>query len=516
MTDRVVIVSPRRRDYGNRDALWEVCKARWQHFWPDWPVIEGYHETDEPFNRSAATNRGCREAGDWDFALVVDSDVMVPVHQVNEAIARARETGKTTWCHRRWHGLTEEALPRVMTDWALDPEPDIPDTPEFTQRINGISWSCAWIVPRAVWDATGGMDERFEGWGFEDMAWMSLIVGLYGHERIEGEVIHLFHERSAERLHDGRMSATREYTVNCRLGRRYMVALRRDHNLHDRGDDVPSPEHRERDIANLRRDDASLEPLVRKYDLPDWSNWWPTLEELQEGAKIGRMGPEPGITVVMRSGGGADQWPERSRYLRESLASFNEHVSGPFVQKVVFADWDNRFHPELNEIAREAGFYVVGLNVNAGYTPAMQACWSYLGRRAVGQYIFSIEDDFIYTRDVDLNDLIALLDREPDILQVALLRGPYYQSEKDAGGVLQTLQRWQEKRDGYIAQRDHFTANPSLFRKSLVRQGWPSGRSSERVFGDRVLRNPKAAFAYWGEGDPWIEHIGAVRAGAAY
>jgi hypothetical protein len=116
--------------------------------------------------------------------------------------------------------------------------------------------------------------------------------------------------------------------------------------------------------------------------------------------------------------------------------------------------------------------------------------------------------------------MIDLLISEPSIRQVALLRGAYYPSEHAAGGVLPSLKTPVEYVNGrehpYVTHRDHFTANPSLFRRSLTRTPWSSGTSSERRFGDAVLTDPTALFAYWGDGTPWISHIGAVRAGSAY
>jgi hypothetical protein len=84
-------------------------------------------------------------------------------------------------------------------------------------------------------------------------------------------------------------------------------------------------------------------------------------------------------------------------------------------------------------------------------------------------------------------------------------------------GSLKTSHELQNHRPfPFVTHRDHFTANPSLFHRSLVRTPWPSGTSSERLFGDELLRDPRAHFAYWGDGTPWISHIGAVRAAAAY
>jgi hypothetical protein len=270
------------------------------------------------------------------------------------------------------------------------------------------------------------------------MAVQSVVAGLYGHERMPGDVYHLWHDRpfGAGRADKRHSEYTAEAITNARLGRRYMVALRRDHLLHDRPDLPTSEAERARDIANLKRDDEALSSYVARHKLPDWSTWWPTLEELRDGARAYNAGQRVGtVTVVVTSGGTEETWPERSAYLRASLASLTEQVTGPIVQRVVYSDWPEVLQPELEAIAGEFGFYVVG-GQHVGYTEMRQRLWKYLARRAQGTYIFSTEDDFAFTRPVDLQPMIDTLALEPHIVQVALLRDACYEDERQTGGIL--------------------------------------------------------------------------------
>jgi hypothetical protein len=275
-----------------------------------------------------------------------------------------------------------------------------------------------------------------------------------------------------------------------------------------------------RDVANLKRDDAKLSAVAKRHGLPDWDTWWPTLEELRDGAKAARGAEDrPRVTVVVHTGGEADTWTERSAYLRRSLESLDARVTGPIVQRVVYADWGPEHRAELVDIAEEFGFYVVG-DGHHGYSGSMGRMWSYLNRRAIGDWIFSAEDDFTYDRDVDLEPMIETLRDNPNLRQLALLRAAYYPREIEAGGVLESLTTPVELQNHraypFVEHRDHFTANPSLFHKALTATPWPNSASSERAFGDLLLRDKAARFAYWGSGEAWITHIGAVRAGTAY
>jgi len=153
---------------------------------PDIEIFEGHHD-DGPFNRSEAINTAATLAGDWDLGIVIDSDVFLRTRQVQAAIDRAKKTGRVTWAHRRWRGMHEDHTERIVKyDIDFGPEFVGHDMDLLVERTNPVSWSCCIVIPRAVWDAMGGFDQRFAGWGWEDMAWQSVVCGLYGHERIEG------------------------------------------------------------------------------------------------------------------------------------------------------------------------------------------------------------------------------------------------------------------------------------------------------------------------------------------
>jgi hypothetical protein len=521
---RTVILVPRRDGIPERDATWAWCKARWQAILPEYPIYEGHH-TSGPFNRSAAVNTAARLAdadGPWDLAVVIDSDILIRRSQVRKAVILAGTSGRVTWAHRRWRGIREDATKRIVDDRRdMGDELDREDLDLIVERTNPISWSCCQVIPRAVFDDMGGFDERFVGWGFEDMAFQSLVVGLYGHERINGDVLHLWHPRSDERIVPGQpaLTATPHYITNARLGRRYMVAVRRDHGLHDRPA-IADEAEMARDIENLHRDDAKLSAVARRLHLPDWDDWWPTLEELRDGAKALKAGPAPRVTVIVRTGGEPETWSDRFRYLQRSLSSLVENVSGPIVQRRIYSDWGPEHRGELEELGTRYGFKVVGPDRHVGYAQAMQLLWTYIDRNATGDYILSVEDDFIYERPVDLLPMIATLEEHPELRQLALLRGPVFPRELEAGGVLPTMKHEPVLRNHrpfpYLEHRDHFTANPSLFHRRLVQMPWPGGENTERRFGDSVLRDASARFAYWGAGEPWIAHIGEVRAANAY
>jgi hypothetical protein len=359
------------------------------------------------------------------------------------------------------------------------------------------------------------------------MALQSLVVGLYGHERVEGDVYHFWHPRSEERIIQGQpgSTASRAYVLNARLGRRYMLALRRDHGLHDRPGLPASEQERQQDIANLKRDDAKLAAQNQGMGLPDWSKWWPTLEELREGAK-GHL--EPHVTLVVMSGGLPETWEQRRVYLEKAVASLKENVEGPIAKRVIYSTWPD---PKILAWLRQTympDFYIVGPEPSEIVTwpeaerhaRSMSALFKYLSRKALTEYVFLAEDDFVYRQKVELRPLVEALETHPHLVQVALLRQPVHPRELENGGVLGWSREsfTPEHLNGFrwLEHRNFWTNNPSLFRQSLTSQGWPVQASSERLFGNTLLRDVNLRFGIWGDGEAWVEHIGEVRSTSAY
>jgi len=521
---RAVLLAPRRVDKGHRDVLWAWCKARWEARMPDVRVYEGHHD-DGPFNRSAAVNEAARLAdrdGSWDVGVVIDADVFLPISHVRQAIAGAAG-GVVTWAHRRWRGIAEEDTKRLIRD--PDDFGDEPgsqrDMDLIVDKTTPVSWSCCVAVPRTTFDDMGGFDERFRGWGFEDGAWSALVRGLYRWDRIEGDVYHWWHPRSGERIVQGLPGTTArpEYIRNALLGRRYMIACIRDHAVGDQpGEHRLSPEMVMVHVANLTRDDRRFLAMARSRGMPEanWADWWPTLEELRDGARAASRGstvsPRPTVTLIVHTDG-------RREYISRSVPSLLEQLNGPVIKRVIYDDsGDPAYKAWLAETFPI--FNVVGPARRLGYTGSMRAMWSYLDRRCQSDYVFQAEDDFLYDEPIDLEPMIQTLAQNPYLRQLALLRDAYYPRELEAGGIIaehpEAYEHVHANGHSRVEHRLYFTANPSLFRRSLCRTPWPSAPSSERVYTDLLNRDPNSRFAYWGDGTPVIRHIGAERIGTGY
>jgi hypothetical protein len=212
-----VILVPRREDHGPRDALWEWCRAWWERYQSHMPIFEGHH-TDGQFNRSAAVNRAAKLAGDWDVAVIIDSDVICDPQRVKDAVALALETGKMVIPHDIRKDLDHQGTEAVMHGFTGNWD-------RFVRRRYGVfnghpSVSSVIVVPRVLWDEIGGFDEWFRGWGYEDTAFAAAAETFGGIIRLEGEVWHFWHPTAAE----GKRG-TETHSRNSARGQRYRVAI---------------------------------------------------------------------------------------------------------------------------------------------------------------------------------------------------------------------------------------------------------------------------------------------------
>lgn len=156
-----------------------------------------------------------------------------------------------------------------------------------------------------------------------------------------------------------------------------------------------------------------------------------------------------------------------------------------------------------------------------GFGGAIREIWDVLRKRSAADYIFHLEDDFTFNRPVPLDDMIEILDEQPELAQVALRRQAWNSHEIRAGGVIEVNPDAYTERLGhfhsYLEHDLFFTTNPSLYRRSLLDNEWPEGANSEGRF-TGWMRDLNYRFAYLGERSdpPWVHHIGDERAGKDY
>jgi len=260
---RVVILVPRRRDRGHRDKLWAFCREWWERTFP-WPIYEGHHD-EGLFNRSAAVNKAATMAGEWDVAIVIDSDVLGNPESIHTAVTLANVDGGMVLPFELRKDLNPRGTEKVIGGFRGSWE-------QFIHKTYPATVSSIVVVPRRLWDAVGGFDETFEGWGFEDNAFASACTTFGGPiVRLPGEVWHLWHPGAKrERL------GSRSFAVNKARAARYHEAIGdpeklakvRDGRIHnDSPVGIPRILHR----------------VVPKNTTDEVERWWVEFEALHPG-----------------------------------------------------------------------------------------------------------------------------------------------------------------------------------------------------------------------------------------
>lgn len=191
---RNVVLCPRREGFPERERVWDHIKRWWAETLPDLELFEGFH-TEGPFNRGAALNTAAalaRESGPFDAALLIDADVALDPRQVRAALAVANGTQSLCLAYTDRHHLSRAGTEQILMgnggDWR-----------QHIKTTYRDSCSSALAVSSNLFDAVGGFDELFSGWGWEDVAFRCAGELVSGVEmsQIAGPLWHLWHVVSA-------------------------------------------------------------------------------------------------------------------------------------------------------------------------------------------------------------------------------------------------------------------------------------------------------------------------------
>ena len=219
----------------------------------------------------------------------------------------------------------------------------------------------------------------------------------------------------------------------------------------------------------------------------------------------------------------------RDDYLGHCVKSLDQLQGGPITERWMYDDTGDEAYRE--QLARQ---YPDFLHINGGprqgFGGAIRTAWDNLMRRSGAAWVFHIEQDFVFTRPVDLSAMADVMHNRPHLAQIALRRQPWNTLEQAAGGVVEMdpgsyRDCIDNQGRAWLEHRIVFTSNPCLYRRSLTGIGWPASDRSEGRFTHQLLARgtpeapgPLVRFAYWGARDSgvWVEHIGHRRHGKGY
>lgn len=208
------------RGEGHRADVWRFVSLRLFREHPDAEIVVCSDDGQDPFGKSQAVNRGA-EAARGDVLFIWDADCWAPPEQVEAAAAVVRDD-PNTWARpwRRKVKLGQAETARILAlggDWDGTWDRKAP-----REAMNAFWASPPLALHRSAFEEVGGMDERFRGWGGEDIAFARALWKT-GHgfaKGIPGDCVHLWHPRG-DRVGRDRWPGQEVSTVNDHLVHEY-------------------------------------------------------------------------------------------------------------------------------------------------------------------------------------------------------------------------------------------------------------------------------------------------------
>lgn len=165
----VSILLPWRPDGGIRDRIfYGYVLPRWTETGAD--VCVGEDDPEGPFNCSRAQNRAFRQAK-HDRLFMIGADTLPDRGALVWARAHLIHTYHWFPIFEKTGYYSEADTERILS--GADP-----DSIELDYVLPFCTGPVA--LTRDAYVATGGMDERFSGWGYEDAAFRQTLAGLFG------------------------------------------------------------------------------------------------------------------------------------------------------------------------------------------------------------------------------------------------------------------------------------------------------------------------------------------------
>lgn len=200
-----IIVPFKAKKKSGRAKNWNWLKQYLQAELPDAEIIQG-RSKGKVFSKTQAVNNGVKRSHGRIIA-VVDADCYIEGSVIQEAadkIDAALDRGQRRWFipYRRLYRLTEPFTAAILRS---DPtKPLRVSTPPRQWQVESTLGSMhgrrygamIQIMPREVFEIVGGMDERFRGWGGEDVSFARAVDTIYGkHKSIDTDINHLWHPK---------------------------------------------------------------------------------------------------------------------------------------------------------------------------------------------------------------------------------------------------------------------------------------------------------------------------------
>ena len=173
-----------------------------------------------------------------DIFVILDADCLIAgdvIEYCATEIRNARKRGNRLWFmpYRYFYRLTDLASREILNSDPANPPRFFALGPaNYKVQDNKAADQAHWfgaliqIMPREAFAIAGGMDNRFHGWGGEDVAFMHAVDTLYcQHKTSPNGVIHLWHPSIGNSVKDRMWTGQTRPGTNGNLAARYFRAM---------------------------------------------------------------------------------------------------------------------------------------------------------------------------------------------------------------------------------------------------------------------------------------------------
>lgn len=235
--DGVALCFPFRNDQvEGRLANFEWLADFYKHALPGAEIVIG-EDSGSPFSKTCALNNAFKKSH-GDVIVLIDADCYIEPSVITQCayrIRKARQLSERIWFvpYRHMYRLTREATAHLLASdptapWCF-PVPPKPFDVGDTHGSDVSHWFGALVqlMPREAFEATGGMDPRFRGWGSEDVTFVRTLDTLYSHNRTTwNQVLALWHPQHGDTVLNRQWDNQTGSNVNKNISMRYFKEYR--------------------------------------------------------------------------------------------------------------------------------------------------------------------------------------------------------------------------------------------------------------------------------------------------
>lgn len=203
------VIVPYRPADDSRIRGFNLCMAMWDHVdAPARVLIGGDGGFRSPFNKARAVNR-LVASSNAEKILLYGSDHLPPSGEKLAEISVALDNFPWVGCFSQHSVLTPHAVQRLWSDvvherWPLSFGPtDLSTTVPIALGVIAVT--------RDAWQQCGGLDERFHGWGAEDVAIREVLNARHGSFQLTGAVVSTPHPAASRAYAERNMGYVEEY-----------------------------------------------------------------------------------------------------------------------------------------------------------------------------------------------------------------------------------------------------------------------------------------------------------------